>query len=130
MPIVNLEKVKLEAKEKKDAVMEIVSERVGDKTYHRGKIISDVFDSYDECLNANIRESMIRRNKSLGLNEYGQTPQQEKNMELKGQLLKAKQKILDQVRGIDAKIAELNRGDFVDESSNGKKTKRKRKKKK
>lgn len=110
MPIVDIEKVEKEAKEKKEAIPEIVTKSVGDKTYFKGKQLDDWFDSYGECLKANEAEARKKEYAKLGLNEEGQSPEQVEIAKKTGELGKRKAKLLEKVGKIDAEIAEVKRG--------------------
>lgn len=127
MPVVDIEKEKAAAKLKKDAIPEILPIEVGGKTFYRGKIISDVFDDFGECLIANQNAAQQKEFKRLGLNELGQTPEQAARIKKIQKLINEKAKILEDAAKIDAEIATIKAGTDEKEKEEPKKKRKKRK---
>jgi len=117
MPLVDIEKVEKEAAKKKDAIQEIVSKSVGGKTYFWGKILGEgkCFDDYGECVRENEKEKNRVKMAGLGLNEWGQTPEQVEISEKRHELFKKKAELLKKVSDIDAEIGALSNKQAVKE---------------
>lgn len=117
MPIVDLKEVEKKVKKAEEDKREIQTREIGGKTYFRGKYLGDDawFTDYQECLNANQVAKSKEILKEAGLNEFGQSPEIARLAKKKAELFKVKKDLLEQVAGIDQKIAILNRGGDIEE---------------
>lgn len=109
---VNVEELEKKAAKEKSEKSDIQTKKVGDKTIFKGKVLDKWFDSYDECVNANQDEKRKQQNKALGLNEHGQSPEDEAFSAKRKELLAKRKEALEEVSKIDRQIAALKREDF------------------
>lgn len=124
MPLVDIKEAEKKALEAKEAIPEIISKIVGDQTYFSGKVLKDQwFTDYGECVRANEKEAHLKAMKALGLNEYGQSPEDEKRSQQKRELIKKKNDLLKKVAEVDLELARVIQGVKTDESTEPKKKK-------
>jgi len=105
MAEVNILELEKEAQKKKDERFEVVTKKIGEQTLFKGKVLPTWYDSYDECVNANQEAKRKADNAKLGLNEFGQTKdEEERSKEIKS-LIEKRNKALEAVQKIDQEIA-------------------------
>ena len=116
MPIIDLEAEQKKALEAKKGRPSIETKQIGDTTYFKGVLLDDWFSDYGECIKANQEAAVQKRYKEMGLNEFGQTPEQEKRVKQIAVLVEKKNKVLKDLAEIDIEIATLKRS-FVAEDN-------------
>lgn len=126
MPQVDIEELEKKAEKEKSERSGIESKRVGDKTIFRGKVLDSWYENYDECVNANQEAKRQAEFKALGLNEFGQTKEQEAYQKKRQELIRKRQALMEDVAKVDVEISNLKRDSFVaepkkEESKKGKK---------
>lgn len=104
MGIVDIEKLEKEYQKKEAEKSSIITKKVGDKIFFKGKSIDGWFESLDECYRENMAASSKLITDSLGLNEQGQTPAQVANMEARRELLKKEQELQEQLAKMQAQL--------------------------
>lgn len=114
MPIVDIEEIS--KKKKTERPTGIESKEINGKTYFRGSSLSDWYDNYTECVNANAMEAKMQHYKKLGLNEHGQTKEQIAINKAVAELVEDRQKIVDELQAMDLKIARTRRGEVEKKS--------------
>ena len=110
MAEVNIKELREAAEKKQDAQMNVSVINIGGKDYFKGKVIDSVFETYDECLNANQRSAMLAKLKAEGKDEFGRTPEQIRIAKEIADLMKKKNRLLEQARDIDIEISEVRSG--------------------
>ena len=106
MPIVDLEVLEKKAKEKADAEKSPTTKLIGDKRVFLGDD-DDWYDTPGEALNSLQIKRQQDEYKRLGLNELGQTKEQEELSKKRSALAKKKEEILKQAALIDIEIAQV-----------------------
>jgi len=105
MSKVDINTLERQAKARAEVPSGIVSKEVGGKTYFRGPILADWFDQFGECHTENERAARIARNKALGLNESGQTPQQVAESKRRAEFMKKRENLLKGLARLDSQIS-------------------------
>lgn len=105
MAEVNLEKIIEEQKRKEAEKSAIEAKSIGDATFFKGRLLDKWYSDYGECVSANQAEANRLRNKELGLDEFGRTPEDAKRAEKINALLKDRMKIVEDLRKLDVEIA-------------------------
>lgn len=121
MPIVDINKLEKEALAKKEEQSAIVTKSVGNKTLFKGRYLDEWYDNFDECLQANQTYHRIQINKSLNLNEQGQSPEQVARMEKKKILAKEFAEMQEKMLKMQAEMQNFN--STTKDESDGKKKK-------
>lgn len=91
----------------------IKTRQVGDKTYFKGPMLEEWYDTYGECQQENQKALQLKTYKEQGLDESGRTASQVALSKKKGELLKVKEGYLDKAREIDVQISSLKEVDFA-----------------
>lgn len=107
MPKVNLEEIEKEAKKSKSEKAEVITTVIDGKSYFQGKVIPDVFDSYDECVNRNQDAKRLKAYADQGLNELGQSKEQVEAGKKRQALVLKRKELMEEVAKIDTQIAAL-----------------------
>lgn len=108
MPEVNIKEIEKTAESEKLAD-DVERKVIGGKSYYKGKYLEKWYDNYDECVRSNSAQHNADVLKKQGLNEHGQSKEQVKKMKERADLLAKREDAMDEVRKIDAKIANLSR---------------------
>lgn len=112
MPKIDLAEVEKEESKKQLETNDIETKKIGDKTFFKGKILHDWFDSYGECQSENQKAALQKRYVDSGLDEYGRGKAQVALAAEVARLQSEKQKFLDKAAAIDAQIGSLSLKDF------------------
>lgn len=122
MSIVDPKELEKQRKKREDEESSVTSKMIGTKRIFLGA--DHWYDTPGEALESRQKEKQLAEYKRLGLNEFGQTKEQEAASRRRMELIKQKERLLKNLSSLESKIA------GVEKEKKKEKTETKKKKKK